>query len=240
MKFNKAIITGCTGSLARAFSLMLAEQGAELVLIARNTAKLEQLQNELDKYNIKITTFLCDFCNLNEISNLVDEFTKQRIDADLLINNIGYAENEGLGKMKFSSLNEFINANIISHAAMTNYFISQKSNYQKRYILNIGSSSIFSLKKGYSLYSSAKSFIYTLTKSSAKECKNADITYSVVCPSAFYSDFDIKSGIENKHRKKLSAEYIASYSLNALAKGKTLILPGIKAKCAYLYSKLFN
>lgn len=62
-KGKVALVTGAAVGIGRATAIMLAENGAKLVLVDINLEKLEKLKEELAEYSAEILTYQCDVSN---------------------------------------------------------------------------------------------------------------------------------------------------------------------------------
>ena len=175
-----AVITGAGGYLAEKISLILADSGANLILIARN----KNFRNKYDKKlaslypNIKIEKIICDLSKQKSRTNLLKKLNKKKI--NILINNAtfnennlkGYAskfENQNLKKWKSS-----LEINLIAAFHLMQGLNKNLSNSGNASIINI--SSIYGvympdwkIYKGTkignsSAYASAKGGLIQLTK----------------------------------------------------------------------------
>lgn len=82
---SRALVTGASRGLGRAIAEALATEGAEVIAVARNVERLNQLQ-EIDKLALrKITGHACDLSNASAIDNLGTVMG----DVDILVLNTG-------------------------------------------------------------------------------------------------------------------------------------------------------
>ncbi|MCR5082526.1 MAG: SDR family oxidoreductase [Parasporobacterium sp.] len=87
---KKVMITGAGGYLGRSVSEMFADAGAELIIIDKESEKLERLSVETrKKYNVKTISYVADLRNVREIENLGDKVKRGVGKVDILVNCIG-------------------------------------------------------------------------------------------------------------------------------------------------------
>ena len=93
---NVALITGASTGIGKELATIHASKGGDLIIIARNEHKLNQLKQEFEKkYNIKAVVIAKDLSDLSAPNNIYNEVKKQGIEIDYLINNAGFG---ALGK----------------------------------------------------------------------------------------------------------------------------------------------
>src|SRR5690349_15991197 len=80
-----AVITGASSGLGKAFAIRLAEQGYNLILVARRKAELEQLAAQL-KVDVKI--IVADLTNSADVERVANVLTTDT-SISMLINNAG-------------------------------------------------------------------------------------------------------------------------------------------------------
>ncbi|MCZ4242473.1 SDR family oxidoreductase [Pedobacter punctiformis] len=85
----KAVITGATKGIGRAIATKLAQNGYDLVLVARSLTDLEQFKNELIPYGQTILTFVVDCSDKKQVYQFLDAAAQNFGFAEVLVNNVG-------------------------------------------------------------------------------------------------------------------------------------------------------
>ena len=90
LKGFTAIVGGCTQGIGKAIAEKFADNGANLVLLARNRQKLESLAYELqERYGVETLVVVADFDNPDELDQKITEFfTTYTSSIDILVNNV--------------------------------------------------------------------------------------------------------------------------------------------------------
>src|SRR5581483_10756048 len=83
-----ALITGATSGLGYEFVKLFAKDGYELVIIARNKQKIEQIKQSFQ--SIHVTVIAKDLSAPNAVKEVIEEVEKQGITIDVLVNNAGF------------------------------------------------------------------------------------------------------------------------------------------------------
>ena len=83
---NTALVAGASEGIGAAFAAFLAEEGIDLVLIARRLQPLKQLADSLEyKYKVKIICISCDLSRTDAIKRMEEKLNGLEI--DMLIYN---------------------------------------------------------------------------------------------------------------------------------------------------------
>lgn len=138
----------------------------------------------------------CDLSNLDEVKNLENELDKY--DIKFLINNAGIGNFGYFFKNNFDIFLKVIQVNITALTSLSNYFLKRYSDTKKdRYLINI--SSIGALTPGplMSVYYASKSYVTSFTHAIIEENKNTKMHISVAHPGPTKTNF-IKSNSYTK------------------------------------------
>ncbi len=238
-----ALITGASSGIGAAFARRLADNGFDLILIARREELLVNLCKELkDTKGINAEYMLIDLEKDNELK-IVEERIKKTPNLEILVNNAGF----GGGNKAFYEIpiEDHINMvkvhNIaplqLAHAAIPGLLIKGKGA-----IINVSSIGSFSPSSGV-MYSTTKNFLNYLSESLDLLLKKRGIKIQALCPGFTTTDFHKKLGYGSEHpvyrRKFMTAEKVVETSLKALKKGKVYCIPGFRNKLlAFLLRKL--
>jgi short-subunit dehydrogenase len=100
-------------------------------------------------------------------------------------------------------------------------------------ILNLGSTAGFQPGPGMAVYYATKAFVNSFTEALAYELRGTGVTATVSCPGATATEFGKVSGNEESrlfHMGTTSAAMVAAHAYRAMMSGKTMSLPGWRAK----------
>ncbi len=231
----KALITGASGGIGRDMAIILSNMGYDLILVARNEEKLNELKKELDTECIIIAT------DLSVEQNCFDLYEKTKNEnIDILINNAGYGIH---GYFKNSPLEndlDMINLNIKSVQILTKLFLNDFIKKDSGKILNVSSSAGLTIGGPlFASYYATKAYVSSLTRGVYGELKatGSKVTISHLCPGPVDTGFNKRAGISKFSSKPLESRYVAEYAIKKMLKGKLTIIPGFKMKLAIFFSK---
>lgn len=219
----RALITGASSGIGMDMAKYLSNLGYDLVLVARNKNKLEELKKEL---TTDTTIYDMDLSILDNVYKLYDK-NKNKI--DILINNAGFGL---LGDYRDNSLDRELNMidlNIKCLHILTKLFINDMNT---KYILNVASSA--GLMKGgplMSTYYASKSYVVDYSRALYEELRRnkSDKSISILCPGPVNTNFNNVANVSFS-MNGLSSEYVAKYAIDKMFKKKLIIIPGFKTK----------
>ena len=228
----KALVTGASSGIGREMAIYLSEQGIDLVLVAREQEKLEQVQKELNT-NSQI---ICMDLSLAE--NCV-ELYKQVENIDILINNAGFGTCGEFTETDLITELNMVNTNVCAVHTLTKLFLQDMCKRNSGYILNVASIAGFMPGPHMATYHATKAYVLKLTQSIYEELRkrNSNVKISALCPGPIKTAFLEKANVEFK-TKLMTARYVARYAIDNMFKGKYMILPGGNNKMIRFLSKI--
>ena len=228
----KALITGASSGMGRDMAKILSQKGYDLILVARDEKKLEEVKKQL-KTETKIVVM--DISN-EENCKKIYEGNK---DIDILINNAGFGD---CGHFEETSLDkdiQMIHTNIIAYHILTKLYLKEMIKKDSGKILNVASIAGFMPGPLMTTYYSTKNYVVRFSESIREELrrKKSKVQISILCPGPVDTNFNKVADVEFA-LKGLSSEYVAKYAINKFFKGKFYIVPGWKIKLARIGAKL--
>ncbi len=234
----KALITGATSGIGLDMARYLAINKHELILVARDRAKLEKIQELLPT---KVTIVVADLSNEQKVKELYVIAKQENI--DILINNAGFGDFGYLPDTDINKDLEMIDTNIKAVHILTKSVVKDMEKKDTdTYILNVASSA--GLMPGgplMSTYYATKSYVRSLTESLYYEekKKKTKVHVSVLCPGPVDTNFNNVAGVHFS-TKPLKSTYVAKYAIDKMLEEKMLIIPGTKMKLANFFSRFVS
>lgn len=187
LKGRVAVVSGASSGLGKQMAKAFAEQGADLVILARRIERLEELKGELEQKGVRVLAIKCDVTSTEEINEAARQTEEAFGKVDILINCAGSAKNAGVLNMTDEEWDFTIDTDQTSVFKMTRAFanIMKKNNYGR--IINI--SSMYGLVGNTALdtvaYHSSKGGVVNFTRAVAAELAKYNITCNAICPGYF-------------------------------------------------------
>ena len=191
LKGQVAVVTGCSTGLGVQMAKALANQGANIVAIARRQNLIDEVTAEISKtYGVKTLAVCCDITSTEAVDAAVDKIMATFGRIDILINNAGtgaVAPAEDITDEQF--YNE-INIDLFGSFRMARK-IAKVAMLPQKYGRIINIASMYGLVGNKvapcSPYHAAKGGVVNLTRGLASEWGAKGITVNAICPGYFYS-----------------------------------------------------
>lgn len=228
------LITGASSGIGRDMAIYLGSKDYDLILVAKDKKKLEEVKN---KINTKVEIIAMDLGDINNCYKLYDMVKDKNI--EILINNAGFGLIGPFNESNISKELDMIDLNIKALHVLTKLFISDFIKRDSGYILNVSSSAAFQPGPLMATYYSTKAYVYNLTLALYEELRhiNSNVKISCLCPGPVDTNFNNVAGCEFKI-KSLPSDFVARYAIKKMFKGKLLIIPGFSIKMIYIFGRL--
>ncbi len=188
MKNHWALISGSSRGLGKEIAEKLAAKGYNLILVARDSAKLEETTTEINnKYNIKIQSYSCDLSIKKEVEHLLKQITHSVDTLDLLVNNAGHYL-PGTVAQGEDTLESQLGSNLYTAYYLTRAALPLLHKADQALIVNICSVAGLQAYPDGGNYSVSKFAMRGFSLNLQKELQATNIKVSTIYPGAFYSD----------------------------------------------------
>jgi len=226
-----ALITGASNGIGLELAKIHASKGDNLVLVARNKAKLDTLKVELKKkYSVKILTIGKDLSEINAAQEVYETTTKQNIQVDYLINNAGFGDFGMFVETDWMKEQQMINLNINTLTQFTKLYLKDMVKRRNGKIMNVASTAAFQPGPTMAIYCATKAFVLSFSEAIANEVADKGVTVTALCPGATESGFQAAAAMEKsalvKGKKLPTSHEVAEYGYEAMMKGKTVAIHG--------------
>ncbi|CAM1372389.1 SDR family oxidoreductase [Tenacibaculum xiamenense] len=212
LKGKNALVCGSTQGIGKATAILLANEGANVTLVARNEEKLKKVRNELLNEGQEHSYIVADFSNPEELSNRLKESS---LNFHILVNNTGGPAG---GPVFNAKLSEFESA-FTQHLKCNHVLVQALVPFMKeeRYgrIINIISTSVKQPLDGLGVSNTIRGAVANWSKTLANELGQFKITVNNVLPGATNTE-RLNEIINNKASKTGKAkEEVAELMKNA-------------------------
>ena len=226
-----ALITGASGGIGYEFARVFAQEGFNLVLVARGEESMQELAGELGKKN-KIETLVItkDLTKPEAPAGIYNQLQEAGIKIDVLVNNAGYATYGHFVDLDLARELDMIEVNVKTLTHLTHLFLPGmlEGGYGK--ILNLASTAAFQPGPLMAVYYATKAYVLSFSEALANELEGSGVTVTALCPGPTRSGFQKRADMEQSRlvsgRNLMSSEKVARAGYKALLKGQRVAIPG--------------
>jgi short-subunit dehydrogenase len=232
MNNNYALITGASTGIGYALAKVAAKNNFNLIIVARNKAKLEEVKAEIEEeFKVKVEVIAADLADPKSPKHIFDEVQRLDLKIQVLVNNAGFGSNGRFDLLPWENERDQLQVNVSSLMEMCHLFTPKLIEIGNGKILNVASIAGFIPGPYMATYYSTKAFVKSFSIALKEELKETGVSVSVLCPGATKSDFfeRAKFAVEmsKKENAMMSAESVAEIGWSGLFKGKTVIISGL-------------
>ncbi|NVZ21532.1 SDR family NAD(P)-dependent oxidoreductase [Pseudomonas costantinii] len=193
---TSVLITGASSGIGATYAERFAQRGHDLVLVARDKARLETLAARLrQQHKVAVDVLLAD---LTQHADLVTVETRLRDDHQIgvLINNAGAAQSGNFVAQTPESIEQLIALNVTSLTRLARAVAPRFAQAGEGAIVNIGSVVGLAPELGMTLYGATKAFVQFLSQGLSLELSPSGVYVQAVLPAATRTEIWERSGID--------------------------------------------
>ncbi len=237
---KKAMVTGASEGIGRAFALSLAARGYAVTAVARTESRLQSLLTEMSSTGVqKHDILIADISTTEGVAQVANYLQIHK--HHLLINNAGFSEFGAFFKTDITTQQNIMRVNceavvILSHRFLLNAVAGDA-------IVNVSSTLAFLPMPAQAVYSASKAFVTSFSDSLWWEQRKRGIYVLAVCPGVTDSEFYTRAGGQAQHRPSRfitqQPQTVVETTLTALEKRQNPgLISGVFNKAAYGLAKI--
>ncbi len=226
-----ALVTGASSGIGAEFARQLAQQGKNLILVARRLDRLTLLATRLQEaHHVNVIIHTQDLSLPDAAQQLYHFIHDNNYDLDLVINNAGFGL---VGPMQHLSVTEeqaMLYLNVVTVQGLThlfmNDFVQRKA---PSGIINVASTAAFQAVPYMATYAATKAFVLHFTEAVAAEYQDTPVRIMALCPGLTTTEFQQVAGIKDGKSVKveMTPHAVVTLALRAYQAGKVVVIPGI-------------
>ena len=220
-----ALVTGATSGIGESFTRLLAENGYNVVLVARDLSRLHERASGLESlYGIETVVVQADLSS-DEGCTVIENYISEN-EIEVLINNAGFGINKSFTVSELEVEQNLLDVLVRTPMRLMHVALPGMKVRDKGIIINI--SSVAGFMAG-GTYSASKSYLTVLSESLNTELKDTKVKISALCPGYTRTEFHQRGRMYMKglpHFMWLNADALVAKSWSDARKGKAISIPG--------------
>ncbi len=229
---GRALITGATAGIGNAFARELAGRGHDLVLVARDTERLEAVAAGLrEKHGVDVDVVTADLTTDQGLRTTVNAVTDTTRPVDLLVNNAGSSLAAWFGTTDIADEDRQLDLMVRAPMHLMDAAIKAMSGRGHGEIINVASVAAFTPRGSYSAH---KAWIVNISRWANFQYADAGVTVLALCPGFVRTEFHQRMGVDPNQSVPrwmwLKADKVVKAALDDLDKRKAVSVPTIRYK----------
>jgi short-subunit dehydrogenase len=233
-----AVVTGATAGIGKEFCQQLAGKGYDLLIVARDGNRLEELRRDLEsRYSVTVDVFPADLTVDDDVTRLVGLLAASpRL--MLLVNNAGFGTRGPLVDASPAQQEAMLRLHVVAPMRLSQAALPVLVRRGNGAIINVSSVASFAYSAGNVNYCATKAYLTTFSQALAAEVENAGVRIQALCPGFTRSEFHQRMNADMGHLPGwmwMSAKGVVATSLRNLERGGPVVcVPGFRYKLVVL------
>ena len=193
---SSVLITGASSGIGATYAERFARRGHDLVLVARDKARLETLAAHVrQEYGVAVDVLQADLTQDRDLE-VVEARLRDDSKIGILINNAGIAQSGGFLEQTAQSLTTIIALNTVALTRLASAIAPRLVQAGEGTIVNIGSVVGLAPEFGQSVYAATKAFVQLLSQGLSHELSPKGVYVQAVLPAATRTEIWERAGID--------------------------------------------
>ncbi|WP_405099492.1 SDR family oxidoreductase [Oceanobacillus sp. FSL H7-0719] len=200
-----AIVTGASSGIGTAIAKELAGAGANVVLAARNEAKLTEIANEINQQE-KTLRIKTDVTNQKDVDSLAKRAKQAFGSVDIYVNNAGKMGSSRVSEGDVTNWEQMIDINIKGVLYGIHSVLPEMKERGSGHIVNIASDSGFEVTERLTVYCATKFAVRAISTGLEKELAKTGVRVTSISPGMVETPLSSESPFDNGRKKLVPAD----------------------------------
>lgn len=227
---RRALVTGASSGIGAEIARELAREGANLVIVARRTERLEALASELrESAGVEVLVQTADLADPAAPEALFAATEGQGIEIDVLINNAGFGAYLPFRDTSWERYAGMIQVNMTALTHLCWLYVAKLKERKRGWIMNVASVGAYLPCPTFAVYAASKAYVRNMTEALDFELKKTGVQAISVCPGGTTTEFLDHANQKLKPGASLammSAERCAKIAVRKMLAGRRNVVTG--------------
>ncbi|RMW39467.1 MAG: SDR family oxidoreductase [Nitrosopumilus sp.] len=237
-KNKTVLITGASSGIGKQTAIEFAKLGANIILVARRKEKLDELANELDKFNVTILVCQCDVSDKAQVKEMSKTVLEKFDSIDVLVNNAGFAIYGSVKDLSIDEIESQMETNYFGMMYCIKNFLPSMLDKKSGHIVNVASVAASFGLPGIASYCASKFAMLGFSEGLKHELHGTGVGITVVSPIMVRTDFFDHPSFEKMPKyspTSLSSRTVAKAILKAANSPRLeIIVPSVVRSAVWL------
>ena len=237
-KNKTVLITGASSGIGKQSAIEFAKLGASVILIARRKEKLDELANELKKFNVQTLALQCDVSDKEQVKRMSKTVLEKFGSIDVLVNNAGFAIYGSVKDLSIDEIESQMETNYFGMMYCIKNFLPSMLERKSGHIVNVASVAASFGLPGIASYCASKFAMLGFSEGLKHELNGTGVGITVVSPIMVRTDFFDHPSFEKMPKyspTSLSSKTVAKAILKAANSPRLeIIVPSVVRSAVWL------
>ena len=224
-----ALVTGATAGLGAEFARQLAADGYDLVLVARDIERLEQVGDELTRqHGTKVKLIGADLTTDEGCNAVAERIEDRNPPIDVLVNNAGFGMYKVFGSAGLADEERQLDLNVRAVLRLSHAAVRVMTARGEGRIVNVSSVSAFVPRGSNATYAASKAWVTMFSEALSVQLVGSGVTVTAICPGFTRTEFHDRAEADMSHvpdRMWLDASDVVREGLADAFDGKPVSIP---------------
>ena len=233
-----ALVTGATAGLGLAFAERLAQDGYDLVLVARDGERLRRTADDLEhRFGCEVEVLAADLSHPDACAEVEGRLADRARPVGLLVNNAGFTTNQPFVTGDLEAEQQALDVMVRAVMRLTHAALGGMVTRGEGTVINVSSVAGWLPS---STYGAAKAYVTSFTEGIAGQLRGTGVRALVVCPGFTHTEFHERAGMDLSSTPEwmwLDAERVVNDTFRDLDRGRVVSVPSATYKALSLVAR---
>lgn len=233
-----ALVTGASAGIGDSFARLLAAQGYDLVVVARDEARLQKLAFGLmEKYQINVEVIRADLSRREQYGPVEARLASKEAPISVLINNAGFGINKSFMVSNRDIEDDMLQVMVTAPMRFCHAVLPGMKERNDGIIINVSSVAGW-IASG--TYSAAKAYVTVLSESLHAELRGTAVKVCALCPGFTHTEFHERGRLKMGGLPNflwLNADALVAAAWKDAVRGRAISVPGWQYKILSFFTR---
>jgi short-subunit dehydrogenase len=224
------LVTGASSGIGAAFARACAARGDDLVLVARDERRLEELAGSLEKeHSIEVEVLAADLTTPTGTGVVEARLESDDPPVDLLVNNAGFGTVGKFAELPREREAQEIQLNVMALMRLCHAALPGMVGRERGGVINVSSVAGYQPTPLNATYGATKAFVTSFSHALHEELRGSGVNVMVLSPGFTRTEFQERAGLDSSAVPNFmwqSAEVVVAAALRAHDNGRAVCIPG--------------
>ena len=231
-----ALVSGASAGIGTVFAQRLADDGFDLVLVARDRERLEKLAAELPT---EAEVLAADLTDPDDLARVEARCADRDRPLDLLVNNAGFGTAGAFTELPVDTEDREVRLNVLAVVRLTHAALQVMVERGRGGVINVSSLAGYQPGPYNATYAATKAFVTSFGHALHEEVKGKGVTVTTVCPGFTRTEFQERAGLRSEGGPEFlwqGPEPVVDTALRDHRRRAAVSIPGLHNRLAAAFS----